>query len=51
MKKLLAILALSGGALLTFASPASAAGELCYDVNISIAGQTPVAQAGCQALP
>jgi len=51
MKKLLAILALSGGALFTFASPASAAGELCYDVNIAIAGQAPIAQAGCQPLP
>ena len=50
-KKLLAIVALAGGALFAFASPASAAGELCYDVNVSLPGQAPIAQAGCQALP
>lgn len=51
MKKLLAILALSGGALFALASPASAAGQVCYDVHIAIAGQAPISQAGCQALP
>ena len=51
MKKLLALLALAAGSLLFAAGPASAAGQFCYDVNVNVAGQAPIAQTGCQALP
>ena len=51
MKKLLAVLALAVGAIVVTGAPASAAGQLCYDVNINVSGQAPITQTGCQALP
>lgn len=51
MKKLFAVLAIAAGALFLGSAPASAAGELCYDVNVTIADQAPITQAGCQQLP
>ena len=51
MKKLLAIIALATGAFVFTAGPASAAGQLCYDVQVNVSGQAPIAQTGCQALP
>jgi hypothetical protein len=51
MKKLIAAVIAASGLTFLVAAPASAAGQLCYDVNISIAGQAPIAQAGCQDLP
>ena len=51
MKKLLAVLALAAGTLLVTGGPASAAGQVCYDVNINVSGQEPIVQAGCQPLP
>ena len=51
MKKLLIIAATIAGVSLATVAPAGAAGQLCYDVNVSIAGQAPIAQAGCQDLP
>lgn len=46
MKKLLAAAALATGLVLATAAPSSA-GELCYDVNIEVQGQAPIAQASC----
>lgn len=51
MKKLLAALVGVAGLGLLASAPANAAGQLCYDVNVNIAGQAPIAQAGCQDLP
>jgi type 1 fimbria pilin len=47
MKRVLAVAAtaLFGAAL--FAAPASAAGQLCYDVNVVVNGQAVVAQTAC----
>ncbi|MEN3273774.1 MAG: hypothetical protein V7636_2535 [Actinomycetota bacterium] len=51
MKKLLALAAAALGLSLFAMAPAHAAGQLCYDVNVNVAGQAPIAQAGCQDLP
>lgn len=52
MKKLLVLATVAaGGLVLAAAVPASAAGEVCYDVYIEVSGQAPIAQAGCQPLP
>ena len=51
MKKLLAAAIAVAGLGLLASAPANAAGQLCYDVNVNIAGQAPIAQAGCQDLP
>lgn len=51
MKKLLAAVVAVAGLGLLANAPANAAGQLCYDVNVSVAGQAPIAQAGCQDLP
>jgi hypothetical protein len=51
VKKLIALAAAALGLSLFSMAPAHAAGQLCYDVNISVAGQAPIAQAGCQDLP
>lgn len=51
MKKLLAAVVATAGLGLLASAPANAAGQLCYDVNVNIAGQAPIAQAGCQDLP
>ena len=50
MKKLLVLGAATVGVLLAGAAPASA-GSICYDVNIGLPGQAPIAQAGCQDIP
>jgi hypothetical protein len=46
---LLSIAALS--ALGAFSSTASAAGQVCYDVDVSAAGTPVLQQSGCQDLP
>lgn len=51
MRKLLAVLALAAGTLLVTGGTAAAAGQVCYDVNISVSGQEPITQAACQPLP
>jgi len=51
LKKLLALAAAALGLSLFAMAPAHAAGQLCYDVNVNVAGQAPIAQAGCQDLP
>ena len=51
LKKLLALAAATLGLSLFSLAPAHAAGQLCYDVNVNVAGQAPIAQAGCQDLP
>ena len=51
LKKLLALAAAALGMSLFSIAPAHAAGQLCYDVNVNVAGQAPIAQAGCQDLP
>ncbi len=52
MRKRLALLTVSAfSALGLFASSASAAGQLCYDVQVNAAGQSVISQAGCQDLP
>jgi hypothetical protein len=51
VKKLLAVLGLALGAVVLTTGTASAAGQLCYDVNINVSGQEPIVQSGCQALP
>jgi len=51
VKKLLLLAAATLGFSLFGIAPAHAAGQLCYDVNINVAGQAPIAQAGCQDLP
>jgi hypothetical protein len=51
LKKLVALLAGIIGLSIVSIAPASAAGQLCYDVNVNVAGQAPIAQAGCQDLP
>ena len=47
MKRVLVVVAtaLLGGALL--APPASAAGELCYDVHVVVDGEAVVAETAC----
>ena len=50
MKKLLVIAATTIGFVVAGAAPASA-GSICYDVNVGLPGQAPIAQAGCQDLP
>ena len=51
MKKLIIALSVAAGALFVGASPAAAAGSLCYDLNVNVAGNQLVQQAGCQELP
>jgi hypothetical protein len=34
-----------------FAPSASAAGQVCYDIQVNAAGQSLVSQSGCQDLP
>ena len=51
MKKLLVLAAATLGVSLFSIAPAHAAGQLCYDINVNVAGQAPIAQAGCQDLP
>ena len=51
MKKLIAATVAAAGLALIAAAPSSAAGQLCYDVEVNVAGQAPIAQAGCQDLP
>ena len=51
LKKLLALAAAALGLSLFSMAPAHAAGQLCYDVNVNVAGQAPIAQAGCQDRP
>jgi type 1 fimbria pilin len=51
VKKLIALLALATGSLLFAAGNASAAGQVCYDLNVNVSGQAPIVQAGCQDLP
>jgi hypothetical protein len=52
MRKRLALLTISSlSAVGLFASSASAAGQLCYDVQVNAAGQSVISQAGCQDLP
>lgn len=52
MKKLLAVaFAVGGLGLLGSTVPANAAGQLCYDVNVAVADQAPIAQSGCQDIP
>ena len=51
MKKLILVLSLAAGALVAGSAPAGAAGSFCYDVNVTAAGQSLVAQTGCQELP
>ena len=51
MKKLLAAAVAVAGLGLLATAPTASAGELCYDVNIAIADQAPIAQAGCQDIP
>lgn len=50
MKKLLVLAATTVGFVVVAAAPASA-GSVCYEVNVGIAGQAPIAQAACQDLP
>ena len=50
MKKLLAAVVAVAGLGLLAGAPATA-GELCYDINVNVAGQAPIAQTGCQDLP
>ena len=50
MKKLIAAVIAASGLTLLAAAPSSA-GQLCYDVNVNVAGQAPIAQTGCQELP
>ncbi|HEX4906606.1 MAG TPA: hypothetical protein VFU93_14200 [Acidimicrobiales bacterium] len=51
MKKLLAAVVAAAALGLLASAPANAAGQLCYEVDVNVAGQAPVAQAGCQDLP
>jgi hypothetical protein len=51
LKKLLVLAAAAAGLTFAAMAPASAAGQLCYDVNVNVAGQAPIAQSGCQDLP
>ena len=51
VKKLLVLAAAVVGVSIASVAPAGAAGQLCYDVNVEIAGQAPVTQSGCQDLP
>jgi hypothetical protein len=51
VKKVLAVLAATAGLGLLSAAPSQAAGQLCYDVNIQVADQAPIAQTGCQDIP
>lgn len=51
MKKLLVVVGLALAAVLGAASPSSAAGQVCYDVNITAQGSPVVAEAACQPLP
>jgi hypothetical protein len=51
VKKLLAVAAAVAGAALLFAAPASAAGQVCYDLGVNVNGDSVVAEAACHALP
>jgi hypothetical protein len=51
LKKLLVLAAAAAGLTFAAMAPASAAGRLCYDVNVNVAGQAPIAQTGCQDVP
>jgi len=52
MRKRFALLTIASlTALGAFSSSASAAGSICYDVDVSAAGTQIVKQAGCQELP
>lgn len=51
MKKLIVAAAAVAGLSFLATAPAGAAGQLCYDVNVQIADQAPIAQAGCVDTP
>ena len=51
MKKLIAVVAAAAGLAILAIAPANAAGQLCYDINVQVADQPPIAQAGCQDVP
>ena len=51
MKKLLVVAGFVAALLFGATSSASAAGQLCYDVQVNAQGSSVVSQTGCQDLP
>lgn len=51
MKKLLIVAGFVAALLFGSTAGASAAGQLCYDVQVNAQGSSVVSEAGCQTLP
>ena len=51
MKKLLVVAGFVAALLFGSASGATAAGQLCYDVQVNAQGSPVVSETGCQTLP
>jgi hypothetical protein len=49
--KRLAVAAAMSVLSLVFVAPQASANEVCYDLNVTVQGQTLVSEAGCQDLP
>ena len=50
LKKVLAATAVAGALAVAAAAPAAAAGQFCYDVQVTANGSTVVSQAACQPI-